>query len=82
MPAPYSLDLCWRIIELHFVENKTKRSMARHLRISVLTVHRILQRFAEYGHVHPTRIDKARHYHVVNKSTASCAHGIHFKQSY
>ena len=25
---------------------------------------------------------KARHYHVVNKSTASCAYGIHFKQSY
>ena len=58
MPAPYSLDLRWRIIELHFVENKTKRSMACHLRISVSTVHRILQRFAEYGHVRPTRIGR------------------------
>ena len=41
MPAPYTLDLRWRITELHFVENKTKRSIARHLRISVSTVNRI-----------------------------------------
>ena len=58
MPAPYTLDLRWRITELHFVENKTKRSIARHLRISVSTVHRILQRFAEYGHVRPARIGR------------------------
>ena len=58
MPAPYSLDLRWRFIELHFVENKTKRSIARHLRISTSTVHRILQRLAEYGHVRPARIGR------------------------
>ncbi|XP_068690029.1 uncharacterized protein [Montipora foliosa] len=58
MPAPYSLDLRWRIVELHFVENKTKRSIARHLRISMSTVHRILQRLAEYGHVRPARIGR------------------------
>ena len=58
MLAPYILDLRWRIIELHFAENKTKRSIARHLRISVSTLHRILQRFAEYGHVRPARIGR------------------------
>ena len=58
MPAPCSLDLCWRIVELHFVENKTKRSIARHLSLSMSTVHHILQRFAEYGHVCPARIGR------------------------
>ena len=58
MPAPFSLDLRWRIVELHFVENKTDRSIARHLRLSMSTVHRILQRFAEYGHVRPARIGR------------------------
>ena len=58
MPAAYSSDLRWRIIELFYVANKTPRSIARQLRISTSTVSRILKRFEENGDVRPAKIGR------------------------
>ena len=82
MPAPYTLDLRWRITELHFVENKTNRSIALHLRISVHVYSApYTTKICRIWPSTPGKKRKATHYHVVNKSTASCAYVFHFKQS-
>ena len=58
MPAPYSCDLSWRIVELRFMKNKSKRSIARRLRLSISTVYRVLERFCQYGDVRPGKIGR------------------------